>query len=86
MSKLALLGLAVTLSALCGCATSQPNARPVVSDDAVREALAHHGEGAKLLQEGRIAHAIRELRAAAALNPNDPGFGSRSARPTACAA
>ena len=71
MSKIASLGFAVALTALCGCATPQSNARPVVSEDAVREALAHHGEGAKLLREGKIAHAIRELRAAAALNPND---------------
>jgi Flp pilus assembly protein TadD len=72
MPRLAPLSLAVALAALFGCATSPPNARPVVSDDAVREALAHHGQGANMLREGKIAHAIRELRAAAALNPNDP--------------
>lgn len=67
---------AALLLLLAGCATPGPGTaraeRPVVTEDAKREALSHHGQGAAFLKEGKIALAIRELRAAAGLNPNDP--------------
>ena len=73
MSKLAALCLAALVALAAGCATTDTvGARPVVTEDAVREARAHHSQGAALLKEGKIALAIRELRAAAGLNPNDP--------------
>jgi tetratricopeptide (TPR) repeat protein len=73
MSKWIAFPLAALIAALAGCATTNGAAqRPVVTDDAVREARAHHGQGAAFLREGKIALAIRELRAAAGLNPNDP--------------
>jgi tetratricopeptide (TPR) repeat protein len=73
MARLTSLALAALAAALLACATSAPqSARPVVSEDAEREARAHHNQGASLLREGKVAHAIRELRAAAGLNPNDP--------------
>jgi Tfp pilus assembly protein PilF len=73
MSKWIVLAPAVLAIALSGCATTPPAAqRPAVSEDAVREARSHHGQGAAYLRDGKIALAIRELRAAAGLNPNDP--------------
>jgi Flp pilus assembly protein TadD len=74
MSKLTAFSLAAAV-ALAGCATTgaDPQAkRPVVTEDAVREARSHHNQGAAFLRDGKIALAIRELRAAAGLNPNDP--------------
>lgn len=73
MAKLRALSLALCATLLGACATPGPTAqRAVVTEDAQREARAHHGQGAAYLKEGKLAHAIRELRAAAALNPNDP--------------
>jgi Tfp pilus assembly protein PilF len=73
MTKWIAFPLAALIATLAGCATTSPVAeRPVVTEDAVREARAHHGQGAAFLREGKIALAIRELRAAAGLNPNDP--------------
>lgn len=68
-----MLTLALCALALGACATTPPVAeRPLVTEDAQRQARAHHGQGAANLKEGKIALAIRELRAAVALNPNDP--------------
>lgn len=73
MSKLVKIALAFALAVSAGCATPPPAAkRPVVTDDAARQARSHFGQGQQHLQGGRIPHAIRELRAAAGLNPNDP--------------
>jgi len=73
MTKLTALSIAVCVAALAGCASSPAKtARPAVSEDAVREARSHHSQGSNLLREGKLAPAIRELRAAAGLNPNDP--------------
>lgn len=73
MSKLAALSLAAFVALAAGCATTGPvSTRPPVTEDAVREARSHHGQGAAFLKEGKLALAIRELRAAAGLNPNDP--------------
>jgi tetratricopeptide (TPR) repeat protein len=58
---------------LGACATTGKVAkRPEVSEDAKREALSHQGQGGVYLKDGKLAPAIRELRAAAGLNPNDP--------------
>lgn len=73
MTKLSALSLALCAALLGGCATTGPVAkRPAVTEEAERQARAHHGQGTAFLKEGKLAHAIRELRAAAALNPNDP--------------
>jgi Flp pilus assembly protein TadD len=74
MTRLAFAcSIAVLSLFAAGCATPPSStARPSVSDDAQRQALAHHSQGASLLRQGKIALAIRELRAAAGLNPNDP--------------
>gem|GEM_PF-629073 len=45
---------------------------PQVSEADFRQARVHHSLGLANLQEGRVALAIRELRAAAKLNPYDP--------------
>ncbi len=74
MPRLACLSIAAALALVSGCATTgggKAAARPAVSEDAQRQARAHHGDGARYLREGRIAPAIRELRTAAGLNPND---------------
>jgi Flp pilus assembly protein TadD len=72
MSPLRPLVLAVCVVSLGACATTAPQAkRPVVTEEAQRQARAHHGQGTAHLKEGKLALAIRELRAAAALNPND---------------
>jgi tetratricopeptide (TPR) repeat protein len=65
------LSLAAAAVLLAGCATTRTATRPIVTEDAVREARSHHSQGAELLKEGKIPAAIRELRAAAGLNPND---------------
>jgi tetratricopeptide (TPR) repeat protein len=73
MTKQTALWLVLSATLLGACATAPPVAqRPVVSDDDVRTARSHHGQGAAYLKEGKLALAIRELRAAAGLNPNDP--------------
>jgi tetratricopeptide (TPR) repeat protein len=73
MTKPSALTLALCAALLSACATSAPTAkRPVVTEDAERTARSHHGQGTAYLKEGKLASAIRELRAAAALNPNDP--------------
>ncbi|HEU4431691.1 MAG TPA: tetratricopeptide repeat protein, partial [Myxococcota bacterium] len=73
MARLTSLALAALAAALLGCASAPTsNARPFVSEDAEREARSHHNQGASMLSEGKVPHAIRELRAAAGLNPNDP--------------
>ncbi len=72
MSKLSAFSLAAAVVCLGACATPPPVAkRPVVTKDAEIQARMHHGQGATLLREGKLALAIRELRAAAGLNPND---------------
>ncbi len=72
MPKLIALALAAAIAGLAGCATTDATpARPVVTEDAVREARSHHAQGGALLREGKVPLAIRELRAAAGLNPND---------------
>ena len=73
MTKLPGLSLAVCAAFAGACATTPPAAqRPVVTEDAQREARSHHGQGTSYLKDGKLAAAIRELRAAVALNPNDP--------------
>lgn len=73
MRILRALSFALSSALLGACATAPPTVqRPVVTEDAQREARAHHGQGAAYLKEGKLAQAIRELRAAAGLNPNDP--------------
>jgi Flp pilus assembly protein TadD len=73
MIKLRALSLTLCGALFAGCATTPPVAkRPVVTEDAQREARSHHGQGTAHLRDGKLAAAIRELRAAAALNPNDP--------------
>ncbi len=68
---LAPLTLAAGIAAL-GCATAPAKpALPKVSEAAVRQARSHQSLGSNYLKDGRYALAIRELRAAAALNPND---------------
>jgi tetratricopeptide (TPR) repeat protein len=58
---------------LGACATTGKVAkRPEVSEDAKRDALSHQGQGNAYLKDGNLAPAIREFRAAASLNPNDP--------------
>jgi tetratricopeptide (TPR) repeat protein len=73
MTKQTALWLALCTALLGACATPAPVAqRPVVTEDDERTARSHHGQGAAYLKEGKLAMAIRELRAAAGLNPNDP--------------
>jgi tetratricopeptide (TPR) repeat protein len=73
MNKLSALSIVVVATCLAACATTGKVAeRPVVTEDAERAARAHHGQGTAYLKEGKLAQAIRELRAAAGLNPNDP--------------
>jgi type IV pilus assembly protein PilF len=63
----------IAVSALAfGCATSGGGdaADKITSADVAR-ARAHHSTGSNHLKEGRIALAIRELRAAEELNPSD---------------
>jgi tetratricopeptide (TPR) repeat protein len=73
MTKRTPLWLALCAALLGACATTAPVAeRPFVSEDDERTARSHHGQGAAYLKEGKLALAIRELRAAAGLNPNDP--------------
>ncbi len=72
MSKFTAFSLAAALLCLGACATPAPVAvRPVVTEAAESQARMHHSQGASYLREGRLALAIRELRAAAGLNPND---------------
>ncbi|UCE85516.1 MAG: tetratricopeptide repeat protein [Deltaproteobacteria bacterium] len=55
--------------ALCvGCST--PN--PPSTESAAKKALAHHDIGVEYMSQGRIALAIRELRAAKEASPEDP--------------
>jgi tetratricopeptide (TPR) repeat protein len=72
MKKLSGLSLFAAALWLGACASAPLAERPVVTEDAERSARAHHGQGAAYLKEGKLALAIRELRAAAGLNPNDP--------------
>jgi Tfp pilus assembly protein PilF len=62
-----LLAVAVVAAA---CASDGSNPKQETSADLSR-ARAHHSVGATHLREGRIALAIRELRAAEKLNPRD---------------
>ena len=74
MSKFTPLLHAAVLALMTGCATTRgtpPGARAQVSEAAVNEARSHHSQGVNFLKEGHIAPAIRELRTAAGLNPND---------------
>jgi Tfp pilus assembly protein PilF len=65
---LALLAAALVAGA---CASDGgPDAEPIEAADSSR-ARAHHSVGATHLREGRVALAIRELRAAEQLNPRD---------------
>jgi tetratricopeptide (TPR) repeat protein len=66
------IALALALAFAAGCATPPKAQRPVVGEEAERAARSHHSQGAAYLREGKLALAIRELRAAAGLNPNDP--------------
>jgi Tfp pilus assembly protein PilF len=72
MTRLSALSLGLCALALASCATPPVAQRPVVTEDAQREARSHQGQGTEYLKEGKLAPAIRELRAAAGLNPNDP--------------
>jgi len=72
MTRQTVLWLALSAALLGACATTPPIApRPVASDDDVQSARLHYGQGTAYLKEGKLALAIRELRAAAGLNPND---------------
>jgi tetratricopeptide (TPR) repeat protein len=72
MSRLTAFSLAAVVGWLSACATAPPLAtRPAVTEAAERQARTHHSQGASYLREGKLALAIRELRAAAGLNPND---------------
>jgi tetratricopeptide (TPR) repeat protein len=73
MSQLRSLVLVSCAALLGACATPAPQSkRPAVTEEAQRQARAHHGQGTAHLKDGKLALAIRELRAAAALNPTDP--------------
>jgi len=63
-----LVGIALALA----CATSGgDDAADTITSADVARARAHHSTGSNHLKEGRIALAIRELRAAEGLNPED---------------
>jgi len=65
---LALLGAALLLAS---CASDTEAAKQAAENADATRARAHHSVGAAHLREGRIALAIRELRAAEQLNPRD---------------
>jgi tetratricopeptide (TPR) repeat protein len=70
--SIAPLVFAAGVAVLPGCATPPvKSARPQVSEADVRQARSHQSLGSNHLKDGRYALAIRELRAAAGLNPND---------------
>jgi len=71
MSKLVALALAVALATLAGCATSQSTKRPEVSEDSKRLALSRFSQGQGHLREGKLPQAIRDLRFAVSLDPNN---------------
>jgi tetratricopeptide (TPR) repeat protein len=71
MSKLVALLLAAALAALAGCATPQTAKRPEVSEDSKRLALSRFGQGQGHLREGKLPQAIRDLRFAIGLDPNN---------------
>ena len=58
------------LALLTGCATAKPETPAISAADESR-ARAHQNVGTTHLREGRVPLAIRELRAAEELNPND---------------
>ena len=62
------LGLALSLAAALGCATTDP---AKVADNE-RRARSHYGLAMNHLKEGRTGVAIRELLAAQKLSPKDP--------------
>lgn len=65
-----ILSLSVLAALAFACASGGKAPKEVTAADASR-ARAHHSSGAMHLREGRIALAIRELRAAEQLNPRD---------------
>jgi len=71
MSKLIAISLAIAVAALAGCATTQSAKRPEVSEDAKRLSLSRFGQGQGHLREGKLPQAIRDLRFAISLDPNN---------------
>jgi tetratricopeptide (TPR) repeat protein len=65
------LGLLLTACTLAACASTGKDDGPVVSAADESRARAHQSVGTTSLREGRIALAIRELRAAEQLNPQE---------------
>jgi Tfp pilus assembly protein PilF len=71
MSKAIVLALAIALTGLAGCSTTQSAKRPEVSEDAKRLALSRFGQGQGHLRDGKLPQAIRDLRFAITLDPNN---------------